>query len=290
VFQNLVIGIWDLIGIWGLVIGTSSAARRNCHAPVLSISSRGLRIQSEMSQYPSPYYPPNVQPPYLPYGGPADVLAPARRASTMMFILGGLLMMLGSCNIIQWFVVPFDQQLERFHHMQNMPAGADSMQLGDDVFKACLIGVPILFVVLGGLFITFAVGVRRGGRISSILALVQTSIILAVLMLFALLMLIAAIQTPLALLFAGMLLIPLGLLIPLTVWLIATLRVLPRLATAQQQYLAQYWQYQQNMQAYSGYGYAAPPQEGQPYAPQNSPPPSPPPLPARQDSPPPAGG
>jgi hypothetical protein len=57
--------------------------------------------------------------------------------------------------------------------------------------------------------------------------------------------------------------VPLGVLVLQLVWLISALRAGSQLAMAQQQYQAQYWQYQQNMQAYGGY---VPPQTPPPSA------------------------
>ncbi len=53
-------------------------------------------------------------------------------------------------------------------------------------------------------------------------------------------------------------LVPFALILLQFVWLLAAKRARPNAALAQQQYQAQYWQYQQNMQSY-GYGQQPPP-------------------------------
>ena len=63
----------------------------------------------------------------------------------------------------------------------------------------------------------------------------------------------------------------------LVVFLVGALRALPRMGMSQQQLQAQYWQYQQNMQAYGGY-----------HAPMTPPPPPPsssPPAPDEKQNP-----
>jgi hypothetical protein len=62
------------------------------------------------------------------------------------------------------------------------------------------------------------------------------------------------------------------------VWLIQAAIASGKVGLAQQQYAAQYWQYQQTMQAYAnaGYGYQTPPQA--PLAPPEPPVPAPPPA------------
>ena len=218
-----------------------------------------------MSQYPSPYYPPNVQPQYLPYAGPTDVLAPARRASTMMYILGGLIAMLGLCETIQAFFVHMDQVMQQEKDMLGSSANAQAFPMTADQLKIFLIFFSAMLIVTGVAFILLAVGVRRGGKISTVLSTIFTGLILAGLALMILLMLVASLQAPAAIGFVCVMLVPAGLLVPLVNWLIGALRALPHLANAQHQYMAQYWQYQQNMQAYAGYGYAA--QVQQPPAP-----------------------
>jgi hypothetical protein len=238
-----------------------------------------------MSQYPSPYYPPNVQPPYVPYTGPGDALAPARRASTMMFILGGLLTALGLCETIQAFVVKIDDVMKQEHQFLGNSSGAAQMPMTSEQLKIFLIVVSFLFIAIGVSFILLAVGVRRGGKTSTVLATILTGLIVAGLALTILLMLVASLQAPQALGFVCILLIPVALLVPLTIWLIGALRAQPNLSNAQQQYMAQYWQYQQNMQAYSGYGYA-----GQVQQPEPNPPPALPPADPAPPAPPPVEG
>jgi hypothetical protein len=206
----------------------------------------------------------------------SDVPAAARRAGLFMFILGGMLTVLGVCDVLQAVLVPIDKQLTSARQMQ--PQGG--MVMSDGVMKAFILGMPILVLLLGLGYIGLAVGVRRGGKGSTILATILTSILLALLGLIELAALLASVQMPAILGVACLMLLPIGLMIPLIIWLISVLRATPQNMMAQQQYMAQYWHYQQQMHNSPAYGYAQP-QPGQGYAPpaipqQPSPPDAPP--------------
>lgn len=85
-----------------------------------------------MSQYPSPYSPPPYPPQAGYYPAPqANPLAPARRASLLMFILGPLMTLMGGCLTLASFGVanvefpPEQRQLMQQLEMQSgMPAAA----------------------------------------------------------------------------------------------------------------------------------------------------------------------
>jgi len=236
-----------------------------------------------MSQYPSPYYPPNVQPPYYPYSGALDVLAPARRASVMMFILGPMLKLCGACVMsmpLMFSMMPQDKLQPLLNQIQSQcgyPAKVVIPVLGAFIF---LPGVAMLIL---------AFFVRRGGRVSAILGCALVGLILlksVVELLFSFLH-----PDPNVMGAICLDIFSVGIFGLLFFWLIQAARASSSVQQAQQQYLAQYWQYQQNMQAHSGYGYAAPPQEGQSYQPAPPPPPVPAPLPGDDSSaPPPVGG
>jgi hypothetical protein len=88
-----------------------------------------------------------------------------------MFILGGLLLLLGSCDIIQAIVTPAELSLQRAQQMQSMPQG---FNLTPMEFKTLIIVIAAIFMAVGATFVTLAIGVRRGGKISTIITLVGT--------------------------------------------------------------------------------------------------------------------
>jgi hypothetical protein len=246
-----------------------------------------------MSQYPSPYSPPPPYPPQQTFGyypmPQGDPLAPAKRASILMFVLGALVLLGGTCIGAMSaamrsvnFPPEQKQQMDQWEQMAGMPVERLFLVIG--VF---LLAMGVVLVVLGFF-------VRRGGLGSIITASILTGLIL----------LWSLVST------AGALLHPAnadaGVGICMGVFMIAaagTLLVLlvnaakasGRVAMAKHQYQAQYWQYQQNMQAYgSGYGYGQqqqqPPAPGAyPYPPppqqQMQPPPPPPPSTGGSDDP-----
>ena len=118
---------------------------------------------------------------------------------------------------------------------------------------------------------------RRGGIGSTVAALVLALVLLMILGLALLAMLILGLSQPIMFAMACLPGIPFAMLILLCVWLVGALRATRQTSLAQQQYAAQYWQYQQNAQAHGGYGYAAPQQPLSPLPPPSIPPQSPPP-------------
>jgi hypothetical protein len=222
-----------------------------------------------MSQYPSPYSPPpyTQQPVYYPV--PPDPLAPAKRASVIMFVLGPLTALMGGCVAVLATAidsVPMQpeqrQVIQQVEVKTGVPAHTLFMILGLIVF------VPGILMFVLGIFV-------RRGRLGPIVAsIVLTAIILAW---FALNLIPAALHpTPEMALgicmgvfgfvaFGGQLAL-----------LTAAAKAAPHVRAAQQQLQAQYWQYQQNMQAYQNGGYAAP----------MTPPPAPPPPPSDASAPP----
>ncbi len=210
-----------------------------------------------MSQYPSPYYPPNVS---LNYAAPPDLLAPARRASVLMWILGPLGMLLGTCFISMPMILraapgpQADQMRQQFSEAAHAPI--------DVVFPVagviCLI--PSVLLIVLGFF------VRRGRRGPTLSA----SILVGLMTGYWLINTVAGLfsqrldaKSGFAICMGLGIVSVFGLLLS---WLVAAFRVSGKVATAQQQYAAQYWQYQQNMQAY-----AQQQQQGyptSPYAPQ----------------------
>jgi hypothetical protein len=234
-----------------------------------------------MSQYPSPYYPPNVPPPHMPYGGPVDVLAPAKRASILMFILGPLLLCCGGCLLSMPTLLanaPADQTQQLLDRVQSTYHAPPEL-----VFRM----MGIIFLMPGLAFFILAFFVRRGGKVAAILSAVLAGVGLA----FSVIGLLVNFMHPTAdivsgICLQGFVIAVLGLLL---VWLIQAASQSSQIKAAQQQYLAQYYQYQQNMQAYAAQGYHTQPQPGQGYAPPATPQIQPPPPPIDPPAPPPTG-
>jgi hypothetical protein len=127
----------------------------------------------------------------------------------------------------------------------------------------------VVFLIFAVLQIVFGFLVRTGKTFPIIFSLTGTLIVMLLFGFSVLTGSINALTHASPQMLAGLIiwLIPLALLVLQLIWLIAALRARSQVALAQQQYQAQYWQYQQNMQAYGGY--APPP-------PLPAPPPAPP--------------
>jgi len=248
-----------------------------------------------MSQYQPPYY----QPPYVPpnvvpyYGPPIDPLRPARRASVLMFIVGPLLL---ACGVIvssmRWVIpnVPPDQFRQLFQQMQSM-SHLSVEEFLSDIFRE---GVVITVIGLG--YIVLAVLVRRGGRVPAILASMMTGLVLLSIaggILFSITML-GSVQGVCQLVMQLAIAAVFGSLMYL---LIQAARASSGIKSAQQRYQAQYWQYQQNMQAYQMQAQQMPPNQitgqpstGYPTAPPALPSNSPPVVPPAESKAPPSEG
>jgi hypothetical protein len=138
--------------------------------------------------------------------------------------------------------------------------------------KSTAIAGGLTTVIIGIVLIGLALGVRRGSKTSTIIAIVVTSLLLLMTGLATLMFALTGLGAPVLLAFSCITGIVTMLLIWQLIWLIAAARNTTALWTAQQQYQMQYWQYQQNAQAYNGYGYGSPP-----IPPPTAPPPPPPP-------------
>ena len=131
--------------------------------------------------------------------------------------------------------------------------------------------VGTIVMIFGVMLLALAFFVRRGGVVSTILA----TFVVGLILLQQLLSFAEAVVTPMNIDGMGNLcgsIITLGLFTLLFVWLISAARAAPKLKSAQQQYQSQYWQYHQNLQAYTGYP-TQPPAQG--YATSSDPPPPP---------------
>ena len=251
-----------------------------------------------MTQYPNPYQPPPGAPglQYYPPGPPRDPLAPARRASVMLFILGGLGLACGLCIGIAAWMVPAEALVEQLrsgptaNQLNQLPPGWTAEGLA----RAAYTVAAVLILVSGMTFAILGLLVRRGGRGASITGIVLCTLMMLWILLNLLLGLTQigrapAVQIVVMLVFGGSLVAAAGFTIA---WLAQAARAAPLMAWYRQQMQAQYWHYQQQQPAYSqrgapppgyGYGYGqAPPSASQqapaPPSSDGAPPPPPPPA------------
>ena len=235
-----------------------------------------------MSQYPSPYTPPPVPPNYgydFNYYQPPDVLGPARRASVIMFVVGGLLALGGLCCGAVGAVVPLDQV------MSQNPALAGRPGVTPELMKVAVIVMGVLALLFGVALLVLGYFVRGGGMgaVVTSIVLVGIAVLLGGLMVVSALFELGSTGGG-PQLFAGMCIyiLPLALLVALLVQLIAAARMAPRVALAKGQQQQLLWQYQQQQQMYqAGYTAPPPPQPPPPYPPM--PPSAPPDDPSRGD-------
>jgi len=220
------------------------------------------------SQTPQPnfnYYQPA-------YPAPQDPLAPARRASILMYILGGLVLLGGGCCIGVGILLPslIEQQPELGAAISNVPGATEQL------VQVAFVVFGILTLFLGVAQIILARFVSRGGK-----GAVITSIIVSILM--GLFLLFGVVQNAFNSaqkpaergMGVCMMCVPLAMLALLIVWLFQAFAAAGRVANIQQQYAQQYWQYYQRQQQYGGGPYQPPGQ----FPPQMQSPPPPPPTP-----------
>ena len=250
-----------------------------------------------MSQYPNPY----SGPPLPPQGGypmgyaspqlPVDPLAPARRASLMMFILGTLGLLCGVCMGVV-AVMPIEQMMaQQGTSLPPLPPGMSYSML-PKLFGA----IAILAVIASVAQLILGVYVRKASAGASVCGIVLAALFV---LYFVANTIFAAIGGQ------GMaaMAVSLGLSavsIFQLVLLIQALRASSIVKQMQAAYQAQYWQYMQQQQAYQTPGYnqnaynAPPAAPAQPGPSQSgwqwaAPPPPPPPA-APSQAPPNDGG
>src|SRR4051812_43124410 len=117
-------------------------------------------IPATPMSYPSPYQPPQQQPyPNFDYYRP-DLLAPARRASLLMFLVGGLTFVSSLCCAGVGSALPrlINERPEAFEELQRLPNMTPQIA---QVLMFVLGGIAFL---LGLAFIVLGVFVRRGGK------------------------------------------------------------------------------------------------------------------------------
>lgn len=231
-----------------------------------------------MSQYPSPYSPPPVPPnggyDFNYYQPQQDALAPARRASTMLYVLGGLILLPGFCCFAMGFALPamMAQQPAVFSEVRASGMPAETVQTTLMVAAGAALFVGVLMIVLGRF-------VRRGGMGAAVTASVLVVLVFLYLVVNGLSIVLMSGKLPPAQVVLGLAMTVLGLVVfgMLIVWLIQAAMAAPRVAMMQIQYQQQYWQYQQQQHAYQA-GYPAPPPP--PVAPAQSPSPGDPDAPS----------
>jgi hypothetical protein len=232
-----------------------------------------------MSQYPSPYSPPpQAYASNYAYFNAPDPRGPARRASVMMIVLGSLLLVLGLC------VVGVGQMMRSTPLPAELASQVQQIESQTGVTLAGIMAVAgVVMVVFSLLMIALGIWVRGGGLVAAVLSIIATSVALLMLSFVVLFGTIGALQrgNPQAFVQIFIWGIAWVLFLVQLILLISAARASGRVAVSQQQLHAQYWQYQQNMQAYGGGGgYHAP----------MAPPPAPPNMPATPASQPPSRG
>jgi hypothetical protein len=245
-----------------------------------------------VSQFPPPYSPQQPAyggyPPPRPPESPDELLAPARRAGTMMIVVGAMSVLCGL--FLAWQARDFDassaatpelrKQMEQQIELVESQTGASFQTL---MFVAAFVPLAVGALVGGvGFFV-------RGGSLASVIIgaiLVGGLVLVTGLVLIAGLIQGAVAGPVVAIASLCIYGLPLALLGLLFVWLLQAARAASRVALARQQYQAQLWQYQQYQQAYlqQGQQTQAPPSQGMGY---HAVPPQQTPTPTNTASPPP---
>jgi hypothetical protein len=208
----------------------------------------------------------------------AQLLGPSRRASVLMFVLGGLLLLMGGCAAAFFSLPDLEERMAR--QGSALPPGITF----DDMRRGAMVGGAILGTV-GVLQIVLGVFVRRASRAATVSAIVLTFLVLG----WFLLNLLSAFVVgggQQAVIGACFMLVPLGLTVWQLTWLFQANGAAGRHAAWQAQ--AQYYQ---SYAPQAGYPSQQPQIWGQPQA-WGPPPPGqwpPPPPQGQQNWPPPPG-
>jgi Na+-driven multidrug efflux pump len=218
-------------------------------------------------QGPSPYSPlPPQQPGYYYGTDPYDeLLAPARRASTLMYVLGAFFVLSAFACGGFVFSVPWSdvvaQQPEFF---------AQHPSMTPELARIQLLIIAAVSVIIGIVFLVVAYTTRSGGMGAIITGIALASLAVIVL-LISIIGTIAQLQGESAgNLLCGLvvLMVPLLLFGLMLGWLIQAARNAPRVQSMQAQYQLQYWQYQQQQRAYQEQPQEKPQQQQQQPPPQ----------------------
>lgn len=208
----------------------------------------------------------------MAYDPARAALAPARRASLLMFILGGFLALGGLCFGGMALALPAIPAAERaeFDKLEQ-----EAMASAGVSFRTLVFVLAAVLSLPGLILLTQAFFVRRGGLAAVIGAIVVTLICTLVALLFLASGLWASAQGEMQMIL-GTLIMGLGLvaLITLAAFLFQAAKAAPGIAAMRVYAQQLYWQHQQ-----SAHYYAPPPPSG--YVPA---PPPPPPLAADADN------
>lgn len=241
-------------------------------------------------------YPPPPPPPPNVHSGPfgdqytfgaqpdGDIMRPARRASIMLWVLGGLGAALALCTTGGVWLIPADQLSEMFR--KGIPPEQQANFANVDIVKIYRVLVTIfgfIQLVVAAILLATASPVRRGGRAGIVTAIVTCVLILiACVVGFVVILGAMAFGGPVLsavfdILLCGLVGAGAGV---ATLWLSQAFSASKRLL---QQQMMQYWQLQQQQQPQAGYGYGAAMPAAAPLSAQNwlnLPPPPPPPPPS----------
>src|SRR5947209_5525611 len=122
-----------------------------------------------MSQIPNPFQNPYTPPQQpvgyaTPPGYGSDPLKPARRASLLMFLLGGLVLSCGACVGLM-SVIPLEEMFaKQGQALPPLPPGIPSWKAAQTAFGV----IAILFLGAGVAEVFTAAFIRRGGKGASI--------------------------------------------------------------------------------------------------------------------------
>jgi len=197
-----------------------------------------------MSQYP-PGYPSQLGYPQAPM---ADPLAPAKRASIMMIVVGCLALVLGLCVGFAAMMLtgPMEAQFSR-----QMPPGISPQMVG--LVLKVIFGV---FLVVALVEVILGILIRSGKSTPIVISIVLT--VLGIFYFIFNLVVIVHGGNPTQIIVAG---ITVMIVVAQLLFLIPAMKASQQVQSMQAAYQAQYWHYMQQQQAYQQ-GTAAPPGYG----------------------------
>jgi hypothetical protein len=221
---------------------------------------------------------PHQQPPYPPYPDhfqyyqpTEDPLAPARRASMLMYVIGVLMLLGGFCFIGIGAALP--SMLQQHPELEQQLSAMGKFPIG--VIRTGIIALGAISLLLAIALVVLARFVGGGSFGATITAIVLSALVVIYFLVSTVVGI--AVGGPQNVGGVCVMLVPTVLFSLLLVWLIQAARNTSRVAQMRQQHAHQYWQYYQQQQAY-GQG---------PYTPPPPPPPQPQPIPPSSQNPPP---
>ncbi|HEX8521502.1 MAG TPA: hypothetical protein VF669_04540 [Tepidisphaeraceae bacterium] len=194
---------------------------------------------------------------YQPVGGnaPFQPRSYARRAGTLLMILGILMASFGLCNAVTAARVSPEQMLAE--QAKLLPPD-QPMPLTPEQFRMLAVVMAVAIVIAGLVLLGLSILVRDGHRGGTVAATVCIGGLLALLVLVLLMTLIATTVAPAFAAFLCMLLVPASIMGLQFWWLVQALRNGSPAPGAAAHY-AQYWQYYQQQQQSPSQGPYTPP-------------------------------